>query len=83
MQPPLKYIISRLKGGSFIMLNSKTLHPNGNPNTPASIIEIPVMAQVGSSPMAVELVKQGGSIAVLALVCILVALLTKLIEASK
>ncbi|MBD1854554.1 MULTISPECIES: hypothetical protein [Leptolyngbya] len=65
------------------MSDFKAFHQKENPNTSRSLVEVPLTTQLDSSPVAVELIKQGGSIAVLAFICVFVFLLTKLIEASK
>ncbi|BAS54239.1 hypothetical protein NIES2135_05110 [Leptolyngbya boryana NIES-2135] len=82
MEPPLKFTLAP-EGGNFSMSDFKAFHQKGNPNTSISLVEVSPTTQVYSSPVAVELVKQGGMLAALAFICVFVYLLTKLIEASK
>jgi hypothetical protein len=60
------------------MQNSKTPQPI------TSILEVPATsASSVTNPAIIELVKQGGTIGALVLVCVFVWLLTKLIKAAK
>jgi hypothetical protein len=66
------------KEGNFMMSNSKTTQPA------KTIVEVPATPAINVTDSAiVELVKQGGTISSLVLVCVFVWLLTKLIQVAK
>ena len=66
------------------MTDSNSIRPISKSDTSVPIIEVPATIPPDlSSPVILELVKQGGMITALFLICVFVYLLTKLIKASK